>query len=126
LIKYLAFGIIGVFGVVALFNLLGLLFGRSEKFMSNDNNKYAFNDNLVKSERAKINNRPEEPKQVKKEEYELSEDVQDSQINAEENQEEVLSEEQSTESALRFCKMCSKLLRPDEKICTVCGYKDGE
>lgn len=43
-IKYVLYGIIGGFGFVALCKLLGVIFGRSEQFMSNDNNKYAVNN----------------------------------------------------------------------------------
>lgn len=46
-IMYASYGVAGLFGVIALLNLLGILFGRSEKFVSNDNEKYTFdNSNL--------------------------------------------------------------------------------
>jgi len=43
-VMYICYGITGVFGFIGLTKILGVLFGRSEKFMSNDNNKYAFNN----------------------------------------------------------------------------------
>ena len=43
-IKYCCYGVAGLFGTISLFNILGILFGRSEKFMSNDNGKYAFDN----------------------------------------------------------------------------------
>ena len=55
-IKYICYGIVGAFGLVSIFNLLGLMFGRSEKFMSNDNGKYAFNNNSLRERRANVNN----------------------------------------------------------------------
>lgn len=55
-IKYVAYGLIGAFGVPALFNILGVMFGRSEKFMSNDNGKYAFNNSSLRNARADANN----------------------------------------------------------------------
>jgi len=46
-IMYASYGVAGLFSVIALLNLLGILFGRSEKFVSNDNEKYTFdNSNL--------------------------------------------------------------------------------
>ena len=44
-IKYVLYGLIGVFGFIWLCKMLGIIFGRSEKFMSNDNNKFAFAGN---------------------------------------------------------------------------------
>lgn len=55
-IKYILYGIIGAFGVCALFSILGILFGRSEKFMSNDNNKFAFDNSSLRNARADVNN----------------------------------------------------------------------
>ena len=55
-IKYVLYGIMGAFGFCALCLILGLLFGRSEKFMSNDNNKYAFDDSSLRNARAGANN----------------------------------------------------------------------
>ena len=55
-IKYIAYGITGGFGFVALCKILGVIFGRSEKFMSNDNNKYAFDNSSLRNARADINN----------------------------------------------------------------------
>ena len=55
-IKYVCYGVIGVFGAISLFNLLGIIFGRSEKFMSNDNNKYAFDNSSLRDARANVNN----------------------------------------------------------------------
>ena len=56
LVKYIVYGIIGGFGASALFMILGLMFGRSEKFMSNDNNKYAFDNSSLRNARADVNN----------------------------------------------------------------------
>ena len=55
-IKYICYGIVGAFGLISIFNLLGLMFGRSEKFMSNDNGKYAFNNKSLRERRANVNN----------------------------------------------------------------------
>ncbi|MBQ3502813.1 MAG: hypothetical protein IJA72_04045 [Clostridia bacterium] len=55
-IKYGLYGIIGAFGFCALCLMLGLLFGRSEKFMSNDNNKFAFDDSSLRNARVDVNN----------------------------------------------------------------------
>ncbi|MBQ7798271.1 MAG: hypothetical protein IJ371_04035 [Clostridia bacterium] len=55
-IKYVCYGIVGVFGVITLFNIMGIMFGRSEKFMSNDNNKYAFDNSAIKNARVNVNN----------------------------------------------------------------------
>lgn len=61
ILKYSIYGATGVFGTIALFNILGVFFGRSEKFMSNDNNKYAFeNSSKIKKERANVNNKVRE------------------------------------------------------------------
>ena len=54
-IKYVCYGVGGVFTFIALCNILGVIFGRSEKFMSNDNNKYAFGGNSIRSARANVN-----------------------------------------------------------------------
>lgn len=56
-IKYVLYGLMGAFGFIGLCYLLGIIFGRSEKFMSNDNNKYAFeNANSMRNARADVNN----------------------------------------------------------------------
>ena len=54
--KYVAYGIIGAFGISGLFIILGVMFGRSEKFMSNDNGKYAFDNSSLRNARAGANN----------------------------------------------------------------------
>lgn len=41
-IRIACFGVCGVFSVCAICTLLGVLFSKSEEFVSNDNNKYAF------------------------------------------------------------------------------------
>lgn len=56
-IKYVLYGIIGVFGFVSLCSLFGLVFGRGEKFMSIDNNKYGFDKASMKEARADNNAR---------------------------------------------------------------------
>lgn len=48
-IKYVLYGVMGGFGFVALCKLLGIIFGRSEQFMSSDNNKYAVNNRSMPS-----------------------------------------------------------------------------
>jgi len=53
---YVVYGITAIFGLIAIFNILGVLFSRSEKFMSNDNNKYAFDNSSVKNARREVNN----------------------------------------------------------------------
>ena len=55
-IKYILYGVIGAFGFVGLCNILGVMFGRSEKFMSNDNNKYAFDNSTLRNARIDVNN----------------------------------------------------------------------
>ncbi len=55
-IKYVAYGLFGAFAGMGLFNLLGVMFGRSEKFMSNDNGKYAFKNGSLRNARADANN----------------------------------------------------------------------
>lgn len=55
-IKYIAYGIIGAFGFAGLCNILGVMFGRSEQFMSNDNSKYAFDNSSLRSARVDVNN----------------------------------------------------------------------
>ena len=55
-IKYVMYGLIGVFGFISLCNIMGVMFGRSEKFMSNDNNKYAFDNSAIKNARVNVNN----------------------------------------------------------------------
>lgn len=54
-IKYVCYGLGGVFAFIALCNFMGIIFGRSEKFMSNDNNKYAFGGNSMRNARANAN-----------------------------------------------------------------------
>lgn len=46
-IKYVLYGAMGVYGFVGLCKLLGVMSGRSEQFMSNDNSKYATNNRLI-------------------------------------------------------------------------------
>ena len=55
IIKYICYGLGGVFAFIALCNIMGVIFGRSEKFMSNDNNKYAFGGNTMRNARATAN-----------------------------------------------------------------------
>lgn len=55
-IKYVFYGISGVFGLIAILNILGIMVNRSEQFMSNDNNKYAFDNSSLRSARANVNN----------------------------------------------------------------------
>lgn len=55
-LEYILYGLIGVTGFISLSKLLGIIFGRSEKFMSNDNNKFAFNNSSIKNSRADVNN----------------------------------------------------------------------
>ena len=55
-IKYVCYALVGLFGVISIFNIMGILFGRSEKFMSNDNDKYAFDNSNLRNARANINN----------------------------------------------------------------------
>lgn len=55
-IKYVGYGLAGVFSLIALCNILGIIFGRSEQFMSNDNSKYAFDNAGIKNARVSINN----------------------------------------------------------------------
>lgn len=55
-IKYVGYGLGGAFAFVGLCSLLGIIFGRSEKFMSNDNGKYKFGKaKAVKEARANAN-----------------------------------------------------------------------
>lgn len=54
-ITYALYGIIGAFGFVALCKILGVVFGRSEKFMSNDNSKYSFDNSAVRNLKANGN-----------------------------------------------------------------------
>lgn len=61
-IKYVCYGLGGVFALISLCNILGAIFGRSEKFMSNDNNKYAFDNSGIKNARANINNANQGPR----------------------------------------------------------------
>ena len=56
LIKYVGYGVGGVFAVIALFNLFGVLCSRSEKFMSNDNGKLSFDKSSLRDARAEVNN----------------------------------------------------------------------
>lgn len=56
-IKYVLYGIIGVFGFVSLCSVLGIIFGRGEKFMSIDNNKYGFDKASIRDTRADNNAR---------------------------------------------------------------------
>ncbi|MBO5910537.1 MAG: hypothetical protein J6Q15_03410, partial [Clostridia bacterium] len=56
IIKYVTYGVIGAFGFIVLCNMLGIIFGRSEQFMSNDNNKYAFNNASLRNARVDANN----------------------------------------------------------------------
>lgn len=56
IIKYILYGIIGGFGACVIFTSLGIMFGRSEQFMSNDNNKYAFDNSSLRNARAHVNN----------------------------------------------------------------------
>lgn len=67
-IKYVCYGVGGTFAFIALCQLLGIMFGRSEKFMSNDNNKYAFGNSAIKNARADINN-AQAPQPVADQEY---------------------------------------------------------
>lgn len=55
-IKYVLYGIGGVFALITLFNLLGIIVNRSEQFMSNDNNKYAFDNSSLRNARVEVNN----------------------------------------------------------------------
>ncbi len=55
-IKYILYGIIGGFGICVIFTSLGIMFGRSEQFMSNDNSKYAFDNSSLRNARADVNN----------------------------------------------------------------------
>ncbi len=55
-IKYIIYGIAGVFSIIVLFNILGVIFGRSEQFMSNDNSKYAFDNSSLRQARVNVNN----------------------------------------------------------------------
>ncbi len=55
MIKYIGYGLGGVFGVIGLFNLLGIICSRSEKFMSNDNGKLAFDNSSLRDARAEVN-----------------------------------------------------------------------
>ena len=57
MIKYVGYGLGGVFGVIGLFNLFGVICSRSEKFMSNDNNKLAFNNSSLREARAEVNSK---------------------------------------------------------------------
>ena len=63
IIKYVCYGLGGAFAFEALCNIMGILFGRSEKFMSNDNNKYAFGGNGTRDARAKANKNVRDAKQ---------------------------------------------------------------
>ncbi len=47
-IKYVIYGINVLYSIGALFNLLGVIFGRNEKFVSNDNNKFTFDNTTTK------------------------------------------------------------------------------
>lgn len=49
-IKYVLYGAMGAYGFVGLCKLLGVMFGRSETFMSNDNSKYAQNNRLIQQQ----------------------------------------------------------------------------
>lgn len=42
-IKFILYGVLAMYALAWIFKLLGIIFGRSEKFMSHDNNKLAFN-----------------------------------------------------------------------------------
>ena len=66
-IKYVCYGVGGALAFVGLCQLLGVIFGRSEKFMSNDNSKYAFSNSSIKNARADINNNANQP--VPQQEY---------------------------------------------------------
>ncbi len=66
-IKYVCYGVGGAYAFVGLCQLLGLVFGRSEKFMSNDNSKYAFSNSSIKNARADINNAPAQQEYVPQE-----------------------------------------------------------
>ena len=56
IVKYVCYGVGGVFVVIALFNLFGVLCSRSEKFMSNDNGKLSFDKSSLRDARAEVNN----------------------------------------------------------------------
>lgn len=55
-IKYALYGIISILGLACLFSLLGLIVNRSEKFMSNDNSKYSFDNSSLRGARVNVNN----------------------------------------------------------------------
>ena len=67
-IKYVAYVLTGGFGFVALLAILGVLFSRSEQFMSNDNNKFAFDNSSLRNARAEVNNnvRDAQPQQMQR------------------------------------------------------------
>lgn len=46
-IKYVLYGVMGGFGFVAFCKLVGVVFGRSEQFLSNDNSKYSKSNRLI-------------------------------------------------------------------------------
>ncbi|MFQ6724339.1 MAG: hypothetical protein ACLRFE_03285 [Clostridia bacterium] len=56
IIKYVMYGVAGVYGFIALLNIFGLIINRSEQFMSNDNRKYAFDNSAMRSARVEVNN----------------------------------------------------------------------
>ena len=157
-IKYILYGIIGAFGFVALCYILGVMFGRSEKFMSNDNNKYAFDNSTLRNARADINHRPVQAQGVSNN---MARPVQQGagqrpvqrplgQATARPVQPMARTAQQPRpiQPASRpnmpqrpmptsvqtrpissgaqkpiYCNKCGKMLSPEEKFCTLCGYK---
>ena len=91
IIKYVCYGLGGVFAFIALCNLLGILFGRSEKFMSNDNNKYSFGGNTIRNARASANQNVRDAQQQAKLVRPLN-------VNVQSNQQE---QQQSTSQGVR-------------------------
>lgn len=178
-IKYVAYGIIGLFGFSALCVLLGIIFGRSEKFMSNDNNKYGFNRLSMRGGRTDTNNlgtsqvqhsinrvqsqantnlpqqtQPQRPvQQARPVQYQSSTPLPprpqttarpvSPMQNGNQSQQRPITptrpvagarpampqrpvgnpQNRPIQQRVIHCKKCGRLLTPQEKICSMCGYK---
>lgn len=173
-IKYVLYGAMGGFGFIALCKLLGVIFGRSEQFMSSDNSKYAKNNRLIgqyaSQQRSNAGQgRTVAPNQVQPRQAGVRQASQSNMprpagrpvqttagtrptvqgqprpqsatrttAGATPNQVRQPSSASGVRpvgatqgqpprpSGVRYCPKCGKKLNPEEKICSLCGFRVSE